>query len=307
MAGRGTDIQLGGNVEMKVIEELEAAEAREEEVDPVAIRARVEAEAAEGKTRAIAAGGLYVLATERHESRRIYAVIFVEPNDVLNVRAGPGVNFGTVGELPPDANDVRLSGSGQLVSGSTWMPIQRGGVTGWVNSRFLTQFVPEDAFCGDRAVLQLLDRLETAVANQDDSLFAQLIHTERGLRVRLLWHQTETLLDSQGLFSDSASYNWGAAAGSGEAITGTPAEVLLPRLQTDLLDAAETACNELLHGGSAGFVVLPDAYAPINYYSFYRPGTEEFAGLNWGSWVVGLELWQGQYYLSTLVHYQWEP
>ncbi len=71
MAGRGTDIQLGGNVEMKVIEELEAAEAREEEVDPVAIRARVEAEAAEGKTRAIAAGGLYVLATERHESRRI--------------------------------------------------------------------------------------------------------------------------------------------------------------------------------------------------------------------------------------------
>jgi hypothetical protein len=236
-----------------------------------------------------------------------YAVIFVEPNDVLNVRAGPGVNFGTVGELPPDANDVRLSGSGQLVSGSTWMPIQRGGVTGWVNSRFLTQFVPEDAFCGDRAVLQLLDRLETAVANQDDSLFAQLIHPERGLRVRLLWHQTETLLDSQGLFSDSASYNWGAAAGSGEAITGTPAEVLLPRLQTDLLDTAETACNELLHGGSAGFVVLPDAYAPINYYSFYRPGTEEFAGLNWGSWVVGLELWQGQYYLSTLVHYQWEP
>jgi hypothetical protein len=29
--------------------------------------------------------------------------------------------------------------------------------------------------------------------------------------------------------------------------------------------------------------------------------------LKQGSWVVGLELWQGQYYLSTLVHYQWEP
>ena len=71
MAGRGTDIQLGGNVEMKVVDELEAAETRGEEVDPVAIRQRVEAEAAESKAKAIAAGGLYVLATERHESRRI--------------------------------------------------------------------------------------------------------------------------------------------------------------------------------------------------------------------------------------------
>ena len=68
MAGRGTDIQLGGNVEMHVIDALEADEAG---ADPTAIRARVEAEVAERKARALAAGGLYVLATERHESRRI--------------------------------------------------------------------------------------------------------------------------------------------------------------------------------------------------------------------------------------------
>jgi len=71
MAGRGTDIQLGGNVEMRVVEELDAAEARGEHVDPVAIRERVEAEVADAKKTAIGAGGLYVLATERHESRRI--------------------------------------------------------------------------------------------------------------------------------------------------------------------------------------------------------------------------------------------
>ena len=226
---------------------------------------------------------------------------------MLNVRSGPGVSFGIVGELLPDATDVQISGSGQLVAGSTWVPVQRGGLSGWVNSRFLTQFVPEDAFCGDTAVLQLLDRLQTAVTNQDDALMSQLIHPERGLRVRLLWYEAETWLDNRNLFSDSASYNWGAAAGSGEAIIGTPAEILLPRLQADFLEATETACNEILHGGTAGFVVLPDAYAPINYYTFYRPGTEEFAELNWGSWVVGLERWRGQYYLSTLVHYQWEP
>ncbi len=68
MAGRGTDIQLGGNVEMHVIDALEQDE---EGTDPAAIRARVEVEVAERKQRALEAGGLYVLATERHESRRI--------------------------------------------------------------------------------------------------------------------------------------------------------------------------------------------------------------------------------------------
>jgi hypothetical protein len=236
-----------------------------------------------------------------------YAVIFVEPNDTLNVRSGPGVGFGILGTLPPAATDIQITGSGQLITGSTWVPIRRGGLTGWVNSRFLTQVVSDEAFCDEPAVLQLLDKLETAVANQDDAIFAQLIHPERGLRVRLLWYEAETQLDNQGLLNDATSYAWGAAAGSGEAIIGTPAQILLPQLQADFLAATETACNEILHGGTAGFVVLPDSYALINYYSFYRPGSDEFAGLNWGTWVVGLELWQGQYYLSTLVHYQWEP
>ena len=68
MAGRGTDIQLGGNIEMRVRRELAGVE------DPVerdrraaAIKADVEA----GKKIVLEAGGLYVLATERHESRRI--------------------------------------------------------------------------------------------------------------------------------------------------------------------------------------------------------------------------------------------
>ena len=71
MAGRGTDIQLGGNVEMRVVDELEAAEKEGRHADPAEIRARVEAEIADAKARVLAAGGLYVLATERHESRRI--------------------------------------------------------------------------------------------------------------------------------------------------------------------------------------------------------------------------------------------
>ncbi len=67
MAGRGTDIQLGGNVEMKVMEALDETP----DADPEDLRAQIEAEHADEKKQVLEAGGLYVLATERHESRRI--------------------------------------------------------------------------------------------------------------------------------------------------------------------------------------------------------------------------------------------
>jgi len=67
MAGRGTDIKLGGNVEFKVMEAIEATP----DGDHVAIRAKIE-EAHTGEEEAVKqAGGLFVLGTERHESRRI--------------------------------------------------------------------------------------------------------------------------------------------------------------------------------------------------------------------------------------------
>lgn len=67
MAGRGTDIQLGGNVDMAVLEALDA----DPEANPDELRVKIEAEHKEDKQKVLEAGGLYVLATERHESRRI--------------------------------------------------------------------------------------------------------------------------------------------------------------------------------------------------------------------------------------------
>ncbi len=68
MAGRGTDIQLGGNLDMRLEHELkDMPEGPEREAKAAAIRADVQ----RLKEQALAAGGLYVLATERHESRRI--------------------------------------------------------------------------------------------------------------------------------------------------------------------------------------------------------------------------------------------
>ncbi|WP_179381507.1 preprotein translocase subunit SecA [Jannaschia marina] len=67
MAGRGTDIKLGGNAEFKIMEAI----AADPEADPDAIRERIEAEQVDAEKAVKDAGGLFVLATERHESRRI--------------------------------------------------------------------------------------------------------------------------------------------------------------------------------------------------------------------------------------------
>ena len=67
MAGRGTDIKLGGNVEFTIMEAI----AADPDANPDEIRSRIEAEHVSDELAVKAAGGLYVLATERHESRRI--------------------------------------------------------------------------------------------------------------------------------------------------------------------------------------------------------------------------------------------
>jgi preprotein translocase subunit SecA len=68
MAGRGTDIQLGGNADMRIRQELTAV------TDPAELAQKsdtIRAEVAANKQNALTAGGLYMIGTERHESRRI--------------------------------------------------------------------------------------------------------------------------------------------------------------------------------------------------------------------------------------------
>lgn len=68
MAGRGTDIQLGGNTEFRIEDELRDLPEGPERDAGIA---RIKAEVAEEKAKVLAAGGLCVIGTERHESRRI--------------------------------------------------------------------------------------------------------------------------------------------------------------------------------------------------------------------------------------------
>ena len=74
MAGRGTDIQLGGNPDMLLEDWMTEEKDKGKEPTPEQIAAKrdaIKADVAKKKAKALEAGGLYVVGTERHESRRI--------------------------------------------------------------------------------------------------------------------------------------------------------------------------------------------------------------------------------------------
>ncbi len=124
MAGRGTDIQLGGNLEMRVAEAVESDPER----DVPEIRAAVKTEIADARQTVLDAGGLYVLATERHESRRI--------DNQLRGRSGrqgdPGLSRFFL-SLEDDL--MRIFGSGKLDTMLRKLGLEEGEaiVHPWVN------------------------------------------------------------------------------------------------------------------------------------------------------------------------------
>ena len=125
MAGRGTDIQLGGNVEMKVNSALENKNQSE---DPKTIRIKIEEAVAKNKDKAIEAGGLFVLATERHESRRI--------DNQLRGRSGRQGDPGrTVFYLSLEDDLMRIFGSEKLDSMLSKLGMKEGESIAhpWVN------------------------------------------------------------------------------------------------------------------------------------------------------------------------------
>ena len=124
MAGRGTDIKLGGNVDFKVMEAL----AADPEANPDEVRTRIEAEHEGWEQKVIDAGGLYVLATERHESRRI--------DNQLRGRSGRQGDPGrSAFFLSLDDDLMRIFGSERLDKVLSSLGMQEGEaiVHPWVN------------------------------------------------------------------------------------------------------------------------------------------------------------------------------
>lgn len=83
-------------------------------------------------------------------AKAVWAVTGVEANDTLNARSGPGIEFGIVFELAPDATGVVQVGEANSTDGALWFEVYApnsgtGVETGWVNSAFLTETPVADA------------------------------------------------------------------------------------------------------------------------------------------------------------------
>lgn len=69
---------------------------------------------------------------EANLGERTYRVVHVEYDDVLNIRAGPSAGHEIIGEIPPTARGVRLTGPCR-----GWCPVSYNGASGWVSARYL--------------------------------------------------------------------------------------------------------------------------------------------------------------------------
>jgi uncharacterized protein YgiM (DUF1202 family) len=240
-----------------------------------------------------------------------YAVVLVAQEDVLNIRSRAGVENAVVGTLEPNAFRITRTGQSSTVGEDLWVEIQNpGGQTGWVNADFLTEYVAPASFCADARAMTLLQNLEKAVNTTDSELFKSLASPAHGLDVVYVRDgmvANYSPEEAGWTFQSTYEVNWGSSAGSGEPVTGTFPEIILPALQ-DAFKNKTLTCDEIKLGGATYEAEWPSEYANINFYSIYNPGVDpSYDGLDWSTWLAGVEYVAGQPYLFALLHYNWEP
>ena len=239
-----------------------------------------------------------------------YAVILVSSDDVLNIRTGAGVANAISGTLAPTATNVNRTGPATTADGQRWVEIQSTAGNGWVNYNFLTEQVASSAFCADPRVTTLLNNVKTAMLNSNGELLASLVSPVHGLDARLWRYGTVanyTPEEAKWVFQSDYVVNWGAAPGSGAETPGTFSSQLLPKLQ-EVFGANYTLhCNDTLDLATFSVVPWPSEYSNVNFYTVYKTGSEQYGGLDWRAWTVGVEYVQGAPTLFALIHYQWEP
>jgi hypothetical protein len=240
-----------------------------------------------------------------------YAVVLVLPGDVLNIRAAAGVSNNIVGTLQPTATGVNRTGQATSAGGDRWVEIQNpSGGTGWVNVKFLTESVSASTFCSDTRVTELLNNTKNALLNSNGELLSSLVSPAHGLDLRLWRYGTVANYspeEAQWVFDSDYEVSWGPAPGSGEETKGTFTAQPLPKLQEVFGANYSVHCNDALDLATFSLQPWPPEYSNINFYTIYKPGTEQYGGLDWRAWIVGVEYVGAKPTLFSLIHFQWEP
>ena len=240
----------------------------------------------------------------------VFAVVDVASDDVLNVRARPGVEHAIVGTIPYYGLDVKVHAGGQEVSGSWWVPVQYQGVSGWVNSRYLARqvgWLPETVAA--RAAQVVL-----ALKGRNLAELSGLVHPDKGVRFSpytyvqaaeggdLVFSATQI----PGLWSDSTIYHWGVYDGSGEPID-LSFRAYFERFVYDVDFARPDVVGFDQTVGQGNTInniaeVYPEAIVVEYHFEGFDP---QYAGMDWRSLRLVLEQNGDTWYLVGIVHDEW--
>ena len=243
-----------------------------------------------------------------------FAVVNVASDDVLNVRARPGVALAIVGSIPYHGLDVVVHAGGQEVSNSWWVPVRWRDVEGWVNSSYLARQVG----WVDEAVAARAAQAIMALKERDLQRLAALAHPEKGVRFSPYTY-VQVGPDAYGgedlvfgsaqlprLLADSTVYHWGVYDGSGE-----PIDLSFQEYYDRFVYGVDFARPDVVGldeavGWSSMINNIAEVYPEAVTVEYHFEGFEsQYAGMDWQSLRLVLEEEGGVWYLVGIVHDEW--
>lgn len=245
-----------------------------------------------------------------------FAVAGVDGDDVLNIRAGPGVGHDIVGTIPYYGLGVSVHAGAQEVDGSWWVAVDYGQVSGWTNSRYLARQVGQTSEAiAARAASAIL-----AIRDRDMAALANLAHPNEGVRfspygyVRAQAGAPEgqdlafSAAEVAGLWSDPTVYTWGSAAGSGEPIELTFAGYYDEYVYDVDFAQPDAIGFGLILGQGNTINNIPEVYPGAFMVEYHFEGFDpQYAGFDWRSLRLVLDESGGTWYLVGIVHDEWTP
>jgi len=237
-----------------------------------------------------------------------YAVTLVAANDVLNIRSAPGASNPISGSFTYNAVNVMRTGPTQQADGADWVEVlMPDGVNkGWVNFKYLTEYVSHDAFCAEPYVRMQIDLMRISTRDSNGGLLASLVSSKHGINMGYWQHgptTNYTTTTAKTIFTDTQNIDWGSGGASGIEDIGTFAQIVQPQINDVFNSAYELKCDDPSY---ASMYPNPWPYTNVHYYAVVKPPMPGVV-FDWKVWLIGVEYVNGAPYLFGTVHYVWEP
>lgn len=236
-----------------------------------------------------------------------YAVVGVESNDMLNMRAGAGVDHPVTATIPPNGVNIRITGDGKDVGQSTWVPVEFQGQRGWVNKYYLA----EQRGPADPRLLKASNQILLALEKRNLSRIAEYVHPDECLRFSpyptiLPEHQVFCQDKLRNLPSDNTQYTWGSYDGTGKPIELTFGEYFQEFIyDVDFAHPELIGFNQAIGTGNA-INNIPDFYPGGVFVEYHFPGFDpQYGGMDWRSLRLVFMRIDQEWHLVGIVHGEW--